>query len=201
MLPSVHKHGVGTPESLISRLDLRPTPTPVQRFAAPLRDANAWLGAIVNRYIFDVGLFHPHLHAGVSRRFRLSRRFRQTTSIASTAPHSAEPPSTNPSCLLRSRSQHLSHSTAFRNRFLHRPPSAFVTHGIARSCAHLPALLLIRVAPVPSHAPAPAIGNPIRCGRGSSGPSWLSNARKMRHDVGSASAASGPCAATKYLRL
>ena len=36
----------------------------------------------------------------------------QTTSIASTAPHSAEPPSTNPSCLLRSRSQHLSHSTA-----------------------------------------------------------------------------------------
>src|SRR5881392_1603592 len=43
----------------------------------------------------------------------------QTTSIAPTAPHSAGPPSTNPSYLLRSRSQHLSHSTAYEDVFLH----------------------------------------------------------------------------------
>src|SRR5512133_1211796 len=41
---------------------------PVQRFAAPSRVANAWLGATVGRYSFGVGLFHPHLHAGLSRR-------------------------------------------------------------------------------------------------------------------------------------
>ena len=32
------------------------------------------VGAIVSRYFFDVRLFHPHLHAGFSRRFRSSRR-------------------------------------------------------------------------------------------------------------------------------
>src|SRR5664279_5911425 len=39
----------------------------------------------------------------------------QTTSITSTAPQSAEPPSTNPSCLLRSRSQPL--QTGLSRRF------------------------------------------------------------------------------------
>jgi hypothetical protein len=53
----------------------------------------------------------------------------KTTSIASTAPHSAGPPSTNPSYLLRSRSQHLSHSTTYKKTYLHRPPSVFGTHG------------------------------------------------------------------------
>ena len=42
----------------------------------------------MDSYSFDVERSHLFLHAG------LSRRFRQTTSIASTAPHSAGPPST-----------------------------------------------------------------------------------------------------------
>ena len=33
------------------------------------------VGAIVSRYFFDVRLFHPHLHAGFSRRFRSPRRY------------------------------------------------------------------------------------------------------------------------------
>jgi hypothetical protein len=60
----------------------------------------------------------------------------KTTSIASTAPHSAGPPSTNPSYLLRSRSQHLSHSTTYKKTYLHRPPSVFGTHGCFTNQRH-----------------------------------------------------------------
>ena len=60
---------VGTPITPISRLNSWPVRTPIQRFAAPSRVANAWLGATVDRYSFGVGLFHPLLHAGLSRRF------------------------------------------------------------------------------------------------------------------------------------
>lgn len=56
----------------------------------------------------------------------------QPTSIASTAPHSAGPRSTNPSCLLRSRSQHLFYSTAFSGTTINQP-----LH-VMRSCAQLP---------------------------------------------------------------
>src|SRR4029450_2299692 len=69
MLPSACHDGVGTPIFPISRLNSWPVRTPVHRFAAPSRVANAWLGATVGRYSFGVGLFHPHLHAGLSRRF------------------------------------------------------------------------------------------------------------------------------------
>jgi hypothetical protein len=69
MLPSACHDDVGTPIYPISRLNSWPVRTPVQRFAAPSRVANAWLGATVGRYSFGVGLFHPHLHAGLSRRF------------------------------------------------------------------------------------------------------------------------------------
>jgi hypothetical protein len=69
MLPSACHDDVGTPIHPISRLNSWPVRTPVQRFAAPSRVANAWLGATVGRYSFGVGLFHPHLHAGLSRRF------------------------------------------------------------------------------------------------------------------------------------
>ena len=63
----------------------------------------------------------------------------QTTSIASTAPHSAEPPSTNPSCLLRSRSQHHSYSTAVSGTTINPdPPPAFVF--TTSPCRFIPAL-------------------------------------------------------------
>jgi hypothetical protein len=39
-----------------------------QRFANALTDVHAWLGATVGCYLFGVGLFHPLLHAGLSRR-------------------------------------------------------------------------------------------------------------------------------------
>jgi hypothetical protein len=40
---------VGTPDDAISGLNSPPACTPVQRFAAPSRVANAWLGATVCR--------------------------------------------------------------------------------------------------------------------------------------------------------
>jgi hypothetical protein len=63
-------HGVGTPNSLITRLNSPACTCPCERFAAPSRVANASLGVTVDRYSFGVGLFHPLLHAGSSRRFR-----------------------------------------------------------------------------------------------------------------------------------
>src|SRR4029434_1099801 len=74
MLPSACHDDVGTPIFPISRLNSWPVRTPVQRFAAPSRVANAWLGATVGRYSFGVGLFHPHLHAGLLRRKLASER-------------------------------------------------------------------------------------------------------------------------------
>ena len=47
------------PETLISRLNSPACTYPCQRFAAALAGAHAWLRAIVVRYSFDVGLFHP----------------------------------------------------------------------------------------------------------------------------------------------
>jgi len=35
---------------------------------ALLTDVDAWFGATVDRYSFDVGLLHSFLHAGLSRR-------------------------------------------------------------------------------------------------------------------------------------
>src|ERR1019366_6574770 len=70
MLPSALCDSVGTPNSMISRLNGWPARTPVQHFADTLTDADAWLGATVDRYSFDVELSHLLLHAGLSRRYR-----------------------------------------------------------------------------------------------------------------------------------
>jgi hypothetical protein len=72
MLPSGLVNGVGTPNSLISRFNSPACTYPFQRFASVLTDADAWFGATVVRYSFDVGLFHSFLHAGLSRRSNYS---------------------------------------------------------------------------------------------------------------------------------
>jgi hypothetical protein len=74
MLPSGQVNGVGTPNSLISRLNSPACTYPFQRFASVLTDVDAWFGATVVRYSFDVGLFHSFLHAGLSRRSNCSGR-------------------------------------------------------------------------------------------------------------------------------
>ncbi len=53
---------------VISRLNSPAYACPYRRFAHALTDTDARPGAIVARYAFDVGLFHPLLHAGLSRR-------------------------------------------------------------------------------------------------------------------------------------
>ena len=68
MLPSTKIHRVGTPNSLISRLNSPACTYPSQRFAAALTSIDAWFGAIVVRYSFDAELSHLLLHAGLSRR-------------------------------------------------------------------------------------------------------------------------------------
>ncbi len=60
---------VDTPVSLISRLNSPACTCPCERFAAPLRVANASLGVIVGRWPFNVELFHLLLHTGLSRHF------------------------------------------------------------------------------------------------------------------------------------
>jgi len=72
MLPSGLVNGVGTLDSLISRLNSPACTYPFQRFASALTDVDAWFGATVDRYSFDVGLFHSFLHAGLSRRSNYS---------------------------------------------------------------------------------------------------------------------------------
>src|ERR1700741_2122874 len=64
-----HLEGVGTPDAGISRLNSPACAHPCQHFADPLGGAHAGLGAIVDRYPFDVEPFHPLLHAGLSRRY------------------------------------------------------------------------------------------------------------------------------------
>ena len=72
MLPSASVNDVGTLDSLISRLNSPACTYPFQRFASVLTDKDAWFGATVGRYSFDVGLFHSFLHAGLSRRSNYS---------------------------------------------------------------------------------------------------------------------------------
>ena len=68
MLPSASVDSVGTPNSVITRLNSPACTYPCERFATPSRDVDASLGAAVGRYPFDVELFHLLLHAGLSRR-------------------------------------------------------------------------------------------------------------------------------------
>jgi hypothetical protein len=49
MLPSGLFNGVGTPNSLISRLNSPACTYPFQRFTGALTNANAWFGATVGR--------------------------------------------------------------------------------------------------------------------------------------------------------
>ena len=54
---------------VISELNGWPTCTPVFCFTHDLSVAGARLGAKTVRYSFLVRVFHPRLHAGLSRRF------------------------------------------------------------------------------------------------------------------------------------
>src|ERR1039458_1402639 len=53
---------------MISRLNSPAYACPCPCFACALTSANAGLGVTVDSYSFDVGLFHPLLPAGLSRR-------------------------------------------------------------------------------------------------------------------------------------
>ena len=70
VLPSASEHSVGTPEEFISRLNTQPVGASVQRFTRDVTTAGAWLEVRMVRYSFPVGLLHPRLSAGLSRRFR-----------------------------------------------------------------------------------------------------------------------------------
>lgn len=59
----------GHPGSAISGLHSPACTCPYQRFATPSRNVDAWLRAVVDRYPFDVELFHLLLQTGLSRRF------------------------------------------------------------------------------------------------------------------------------------
>ena len=60
---------VGTPNSLISRLNGWPARAPVNASLRPHGSPTHHSGSPWDRYSFGVGLFHPLLHAGLSRRF------------------------------------------------------------------------------------------------------------------------------------
>ena len=68
MLPSVSVDHVGTPNSVITRLNSLACTCRYRRFARALTDTDARLAVTVGRYSFGVGLLHPLLHAGLSRR-------------------------------------------------------------------------------------------------------------------------------------
>jgi hypothetical protein len=52
----------------ISRLNNPARTYRSRRFASALTDADAQLTAVADRYSFNVGLSHPHLYDGLSRR-------------------------------------------------------------------------------------------------------------------------------------
>jgi hypothetical protein len=87
MLPSAFDNNVGTLDSLISRLNSPACTYPFQRFASVLTDVNAWFGATVVRYSFDVGLLHSFLHAGLSRRSTNSTETPARISIGDITPY------------------------------------------------------------------------------------------------------------------
>lgn len=66
--PSTLSDGVGTPITLISRLNSPACTYRYRRFACALTGADARLAATVGRYSFGVELFHLLLRAGLSRR-------------------------------------------------------------------------------------------------------------------------------------
>jgi len=68
VLPSVLVDDVGTPNSVITRLNSLAFTCRYRRFACTLAGTDARLAVIVGRYPFDVELFHLLLHAGLSRR-------------------------------------------------------------------------------------------------------------------------------------
>ena len=68
VLPSDLFNGVGTPTSLISRLNSPACTCPSRRFAGALTNTDARFRGVAGRYSFDVELFRLLLHAGLSRR-------------------------------------------------------------------------------------------------------------------------------------
>ena len=68
VLPSASYDSVGTP-NLAFRGSIAQPARPLPTLRCALADADAWLGATVVRYSFDVERSHLLLHAGLSRRF------------------------------------------------------------------------------------------------------------------------------------
>ena len=68
MLPSASVDSVGTPNSLITRLNSPACTCPSRRFAGALTNTDARFRVVAGRYSFDVELFHLLLHDGLSRR-------------------------------------------------------------------------------------------------------------------------------------
>src|SRR5437763_3038576 len=67
--PSRGKHSVGARNSFFEARFLARR-CPCLHFTRHLTAPSARLGVKMVRYSFLAGLFHPHLHAGLSRRFR-----------------------------------------------------------------------------------------------------------------------------------
>ena len=68
VLPSACIDSVGTPNSVITRLNNPACTCPSRRFAGALTNTDARFRVVAGRYSFDVELFHLLLHAGLSRR-------------------------------------------------------------------------------------------------------------------------------------
>jgi hypothetical protein len=68
VLPSALLNCVGTLVAIISQLDTQPACAPVNASRPILRLATHDSGSGMARYTFPVWLFHPRLHAGLSRR-------------------------------------------------------------------------------------------------------------------------------------
>jgi len=79
VLPSLPQYEVGTPEWVISELNGWPACSPVNAYDVPLRprrhDSGPWWVATA----FHVRLFHPLLHAGLTRRFIVSPDIKHTS--------------------------------------------------------------------------------------------------------------------------
>jgi len=82
VLPSASVDSVGTPNSVITRLNSPACTCPSRRFAGALTNTDARFRVVAGRYPFDVELFHLLLHAGLSRRFPKTRQKHEYPSAA-----------------------------------------------------------------------------------------------------------------------
>jgi len=111
VLPSLPDNEVGAPEWVITELNGWPACSPVNAYDVPLRprrhDSGPWWVATA----FHVRLFHPLLHAGLSRRFYLSP---ETSGPPRPLPGIARSPSWKPSEKTRAGRKRVRVATARR---------------------------------------------------------------------------------------